>query len=194
MGVIAVRSGTVHGSRGLALVCMCASLILAGCRHRSGPPVERDGPDSLSLHSSSLQDGQFPAALTCDGSNTSPDLHWQAPPQGTQSFSLILNDPDAPESGFVHWILFNLPASARSLPASFSTQPDLPDGTRQGMNDFEKFGYSGPCPHGTHHYVFTLLALDAVLNLAPGATRAQLDEAMKGHVLARGVMVATYSR
>jgi Raf kinase inhibitor-like YbhB/YbcL family protein len=165
---------------------------LAGCRHQ-GPPVEREGPDSLELASSSISDGRFPASLTCDGVNTSPALAWNAPPDGTTSFALILNDRNLSE-GFVHWLLFNLPPGSRSLPASLSTQAELPDGTRQGKNGFDNIGYGGPCPHGTHHYVFMLFALDTKLNLPAGATRDQLDQAMKGHVLARAELVARYHR
>lgn len=169
-------------------------LLLAGCRHSSGPPVEHDGPDSLGLTSTSLPESRFPAALTCDGINTSPALAWNAPPVGTKSLALILNDPDFPEGSFVHWVLFNLPPQSRSLNPSFPTQAELPDGTRQGTNDFNKIGYGGPCPNGTHHYVFMLFGLDTKLSLSSGSTRAQLDQAMQGHVLARGALTATYSR
>jgi|ERR1700722_15235486 Raf kinase inhibitor-like YbhB/YbcL family protein len=183
---------------GYSLAILGATLLVAitglsGCRHQ-GPPVEREGPDSLELVSNSLADGRFPASLTCDGVNTSPALAWNAPPDGTGSFALILNDRDLSE-GFVHWLLFNLPPGSRSLPASLSTQAELPDGTLQGKNDFDKIGYGGPCPgHSDHHYVFMLFALDTKLNLPAGATRAQLDDAMKGHVLARGELVARYHR
>jgi Raf kinase inhibitor-like YbhB/YbcL family protein len=94
----------------------------------------------------------------------------------------------------VHWVLFNLPPQSRTLSASFPTQAELPDFTRQGTNDFDKIGYGGACPDGTHHYVFMLFALDTMLNLPTGATRIQLDNAMLGHVLAHGTLTATYSR
>ena len=178
----------------MAFTGVIGTLILAGCRHPAVPGVESDGPNSLSLSSSSLEDGRFPAALTCDGTNKSPALNWSAPPAGTRSFALILYDPDAPGGGFVHWVLFNLPPDARALVASAATQPDLPAGTRQGANDFGNVGYGGPCPSGTHHYVFTLLALDEMLDLPQRTTRATLDHAMLGHVLARGVLIASYSR
>ena len=167
--------------------------IAAGCR-KSGPPVERVGPDSLGLTSTTLSAGHFPSSLTCDGVNTSPALAWNAPPHGTQTLALILNDPDFPKGSFVHWVLFNLPPQSRSLPAAFPNQAELPDGTRQGTNDFDKIGYGGPCPSGTHHYVFMLFALDTRLTLASGSTRARLDEAMQGHVLARGTLTAAYTR
>ena len=169
-------------------------LVLTGCRHAPAPAIEGDGPEALSLSSSSLQDDHFPASLTCDGANTSPDLHWNAPPSGTRSLALILNDPDAPGGGFVHWIVFDLPSDARALPASCSRERELPDGTRQGINNFGAIGYGGPCPDGTHHYVFTLFALDTKLSLSPGSTRTQLNDAMLGHILARGTLIASYRR
>ena len=97
---------------------------------------------------------------------------------------------------FVHWLLYNLPAVTRSLPAAFSTQPQLSDGTLQGNNDFGNIGYGGPCPpgHSQHRYVFDLYALDAFLSLPSGASRRQVEEAMKGHILARGRLVAHYGR
>jgi len=183
----------IHRARLAGIPALAALLaISAGCHIHSGPPVERDGPDSLGLTSKNIPDGRFPAAFTCDGVDTSPALNWNAPPAGTRSLALILNDPHFPPGSFVHWALFNLPAQSRSLPASFPTQAELPDGTRQGTNDFGKTGYGGPCPRRTHNYVFTLFALDTMVNLPPGATRAQLDNAMQGHVLARGTLIASY--
>jgi len=173
-----------------------AACLLTGCRHSSTPAVESDGSDSLALSSSSFQNDRFPVALTCDGANTSPVLRWNAPPAGTRGFALILYDRDTPRGGFVHWVLFNLPSEARSLPEEFPTTAQLRDGTRQGRNDFGQVGYGGPCPpgHNAHRYVFMLFALDTALNLPPGATRAQLDDAMQGHVLSRGTLSETFSR
>lgn len=185
--------GKPHNAAVPVLAALLAVALVAGCRRSAGPPVERDGPDSLDLTSASLPNGTFPTSLTCEGANTSPGLAWNAPPTGTKSFALVLNDRDL-TPGFVHWVLFNLPPGARSLPATLSTQAELPDGTRQGVNDFDKTGYGGPCPQGTHHYAFMLFALDTSLTLPAGSTRAQLDDAMSGHVLARGTLVATYTR
>ncbi|HEX3893292.1 MAG TPA: YbhB/YbcL family Raf kinase inhibitor-like protein [Terracidiphilus sp.] len=180
----------------LLLTTTLTASLWVGCHRHSAPAVEADGADSLHLGPSSFTGKRIPAIFTCDGADISPALQWDAPPAGTRSFALILNDRDALMGSFVHWVVFNLPPAARLLPQSFSAQDQLPDGTRQGRNDFDKIGYGGPCPggHRAHHYSFTLFALDSVLNLAPGATRAQLDEAMKGHVLARGVLVGSYSR
>jgi hypothetical protein len=180
-----------------SLAIPTAALLLAGllgCRH-PGPPVENEGPDSLGLTSSSIPDGRIPTAFTCDGANTSPALHWNTPPPATKSFALILNDRDAPLGSFVHWVMYDLPPATQSLEVSVPSADQLPNGARQGHNDFDAIGYGGPCPgHSEHRYVFMLFALDSKLNLPAGATRAQLDEAMKGHVLARGRLEARFHR
>jgi Raf kinase inhibitor-like YbhB/YbcL family protein len=178
-----------------AMVALFAWSALPGC-HGARPETEDEGSSSLVLHSASLRDGRFPEAFTCTGANTSPALNWNQPPAGTKSLTLILNDPDAPSGTFVHWVLFNLPAATASLPAGLPAQPQLPDGSRQGRNDFGDIGYEGPCPpgHSQHHYLFMLFALDTKLNLAPGATRDQIDAAMRGHIVARGSLAASFSR
>jgi Raf kinase inhibitor-like YbhB/YbcL family protein len=177
-------------------VLATTALLLAGCHRRSVPAVELEGPDSLALLSSSLQGERVPVGFTCDGANRSPALRWNAPPAATRSFALILNDRDAPGGSFVHWVVFNLPPETRSLAEAFPAGDPLPDRTRQGRNDFGETGYGGPCPpgHKPHRYVFMLFALDTSLNLPAGVTRAQVDEAMEGHVLARGTLTASYGR
>lgn len=182
------------GRASFGAVFLVAAL-LTGCR-RSEPAVERDGADSLGLTSPDLRDGHFPAALTCDGANTSPALNWNTAPAGAKSLALILNDRSAPLGSFVHWVLYDLPPETTSLAAAVPASDQLPNGALQGQNDFDKIGYGGPCPSGgrEHHYFFMLFALDAKLNLPAGATRAQVDDAMKGHVLARGVFTAGYTR
>jgi hypothetical protein len=178
----------------VAATLLLAMTALQGCRHQ-GPHVESEGPDSLGLASSSFQDSRIPAAFTCDGANTSPALHWNAPPSATRSQALILNDRDAPMGSFVHWVIYDLPATTQSLDASVPPLDQLANGARQGRNDFGNIGYGGPCPgHSDHRYVFMLFALDSTLNLPAGATRDQLDEAMKGHVLARGTLTAKFHR
>jgi Raf kinase inhibitor-like YbhB/YbcL family protein len=176
----------------LLLAPVLAIALAAGCR-RSGPAVERDGPDSLALTSPDLKGGRFPGAFTCDGANISPELHWNTPPTGTQSQALILFDRSI--GAFVHWVIYDLPPQTTALPQAVPESDQLPNNTQQGRNDFDKIGYGGPCPpgHSEHRYVFTLFALDTKLNLPAGATRAQLDDAMKGHVLARGVYTAAFS-
>lgn len=137
----------------------------------------------------------IPAAYTCEGRDVSPPLAWTEPPAGTKSFALISDDPDAPGKTWVHWVVYNLPASARTLPEAFPAEPELPDGARQGTTDFGRPGYGGPCPpSGTHRYYFKLYALDAALPLAPGATKRQVEEAMQQHVLGEARLMGTYRR
>ena len=139
--------------------------------------------------------GAIPAVYTCEGKDVSPPLAWTEPPQDTRSFTLINDDPDAPGKTWVHWVVYNLPASARQLPEAFPPDAEHPDGTRQGMTDFGRVGYGGPCPpSGTHRYVFTLSALDTTLSLNPGAMKREVEQAMQGHVLAHARLIGTYRR
>lgn len=183
----------------LLLALLLAAPFFAGCRHDD--PVRQPAAAAgavanaaLVLSSNSLQNGQFPRALTCDGEDRSPALAWAAPPSETRSLVLIVTDPDA--RTFTHWVLYNLPANANSLPANVPKQDQLSDGSRQGRNDFGRIGYAGPCgPRGsTHRYFFDLFALDSTLDLPAGATRALIEDAMNTHVLARGKLMARYSR
>jgi hypothetical protein len=166
---------------------------LAGC-HRFSAEAVANGQAALTLTSSSFESGRIPARFTCNGAETSPQLAWTAPPAGTASLALIVTDPDAPGGRFTHWVLYDLPAGKRELPEGLAKLGQLEDGARQGRNDFDAVGYGGPCPPGkaAHHYVFTLYALDAKLNLAAGATRKQVESALQGHVLARGDLIAVY--
>ncbi len=185
----------------LLLVLLMAAPFLAGCHHDDPPPtpVTTRAPaenPSFMLSSSSLQEGKFPKESTCDGGNQSPPLAWTAPPAETRSLVLTVTDPDAPGGTYTHWLLYNVPANSNGLPANVSKQDQLADGTRQGRNDFGKIGYGGPCPprESTHRYFFDLFALDTSLNLPPGATRAQVEDVMNTHILARGKLLARYSR
>lgn len=149
----------------------------------------------LHLSSPSLQPGVSIAPLhSCDARNLSPALRWHYGPYGTRSFALVLRDPDAPGGTFIHWVLYNLPASTRSLPEGLSTTPQLPGGALQGTNDFGRTGYAGPCPpHGqSHRYIFTLYALDNDLRLSPGAHESDLIRAMQGHILATGQLMGRF--
>lgn len=150
----------------------------------------------MNLTSSSFKGDQIPAKFTCDGTGVSPQLAWSAPPAGTVGLALTVTDPDAPGRTFVHWVLYDLPATARTLPEALPAQAEIAGGGRQGRTDFGTMGYGGPCPpgHSPHHYVFTLYALDTKLNLPAGATRAQVEAAMKGHILASGELVGLYNR
>ena len=147
---------------------------------------------AMNLTSTSFQQ-RIPSQFTCSGAGLSPQLAWSAPPAGTSSYALVVTDPDAPGGSFVHWVLYDLPAGRRAL-AEGLTQ--APEGARQGRNDFGDLGYGGPCPPpgAAHHYVFAFYALDAKLNLPEGATRAQVETAMQGHVLARGELIGLFQR
>ena len=179
----------------LSVSLLLLLLVTAACRH-SETSFAAGVVATLALSSASFQGGgKIPSQYTCDGADTSPHLSWPAPPAGTKSFALLMTDPDAPGGTFVHWVLYDIPASARELPVGVPKQGQLPDASRQGVNDFGKVGYGGPCPpRGTHHYVFSLHALDTTLGLPPGATRSQIESAIKGHILAHGELVGLYSR
>jgi Raf kinase inhibitor-like YbhB/YbcL family protein len=139
--------------------------------------------------------GPIPARYSCDGEDISPELRWTDPPAGTASFALIFDDPDAPRGTWVHWVLFNIPAEVRGLAEGVPGDVELADGARHGENDFGGPGYGGPCPPGgTHRYFFKLYALDQVLDLAALATKAELEAAMQGHLLAQAELMGTYSR
>lgn len=142
-----------------------------------------------------LQGDPIPASYSCDGENTSPRLTWTNPPEGTQSFALIFDDPDAPGGTWVHWVLFNLPAEARSLPANVPPDATLANGAVHGSNSWDSIGYGGPCPPGgEHRYFMKLYALDSALELEVGATKEQLLEAMENHIVAEAELMGTYSR
>jgi len=141
----------------------------------------------------------IPKKYTCDGSDVSPPLKWGGTPSGTKAFALINDDPDAPRpGGWVHWVLYDLPASRADLPENVPKleSPSALDGARQGKNDFGKIGFNGSCPPPgkPHHYHFRLYALDAALGLKPGATRPEVERAMQGHVLGIAEIVGIYER
>lgn len=150
----------------------------------------------LTVTSFAFKEGEaIPAQYTCEGRDASPPLAWTDPPDGTKSFALISDDPDAPMKTWVHWVLYDLPASIRSLPQGMPVDAQLPDGSRQGVTDFGRTGYGGPCPpSGTHRYYFKLYALDTTLSLSAQATKAHVEAAMKGHVLAQAQLMGTYRR
>ncbi len=179
---------------GIPFILVVALVI--GCHGSPKPELGADAPQFQLQTTRFPLGGSIPAAYTCDGANTSPALAWSGAPASTKSFALILDDPDAPSGTFVHWVLYNLPATARSLPASVPKQNQLAEGGSQGRNDFGEIGYGGPCPpgHKPHHYRFVLYALDSSLTLPAGATKLQVEDAIKGHIVARGKLIGAYSR
>jgi Raf kinase inhibitor-like YbhB/YbcL family protein len=139
--------------------------------------------------------GRIPRSYTCDGKDVSPPLSWDGVPEDAKSLALICDDPDAPGKTWVHWVAFNIPPAARQLPEAIAPGKTIPGGGTQGKNDFRKLGYGGPCPPGgTHRYHFKLYALDADLPLPAGATKAELEGAIAGHVLGQATLTGKYSR
>jgi len=142
---------------------------------------------------------EIPKKYTCDGEDVSPALQWSQAPEGTKSFVLIVDDPDAPDPAspkmtWVHWVLYNIPATIASLPERVKDE-DLPKGTLQGLNDWKKTGYGGPCPPiGKHRYFHKLYALDVVLPDLKQPTKAKLEKAMEGHILSKAELVGLYQR
>jgi Raf kinase inhibitor-like YbhB/YbcL family protein len=146
-----------------------------------------------------VHDGAIPKRFTCQGTDVSPELQWSGAPEHTRSFVLIVDDPDAPDPAapkmvYVHWVLYNLPASLKVLGQAIE-EDALPEGTLQGLNDWKRTGYGGPCPPiGRHRYFFKLYALDTTLPDLGRPTKAQLEQAMSGYVLAQAVLMGTYEK
>ncbi|MDH7485501.1 MAG: YbhB/YbcL family Raf kinase inhibitor-like protein [Anaerolineae bacterium] len=177
--------------------------MVGGCQ-RAAPPtavpatLPEKGEQAMAFELTStafVQGKPIPRKYTCDGQDISPPLSWGDPPAGTRSLALIADDPDAPAGTWVHWVLYNLPATSRGLPEAVSSDAELADGSRHGRNSWRRLGYGGPCPpRGTHRYFFKLYALDTVLDLKAGADKGQLLKAMEGHILAQAELMGTYSR
>jgi len=151
---------------------------------------------NITIESPAFKNGEFiPSKYTCDGEDISPALKWSNIPEGTKSLALICDDPDAPIGDWVHWVLYNIPPQTRELKEHIPSDKILKDGSIHGLNDWKRYGYGGPCPpSGVHRYFFKLYALDTKLNLGPGATKKQLLDAMKGHIIAQGELMGKYQR
>lgn len=180
----------------IMMLSACAPVTQETSEQPITDPLGMEDAMSIQITSSAFEQGQaIPAKYTCTGSGTgkdiSPPLAWGEPPAGTQSFALIMDDPDAPVGTWDHWILFNIPASTRSLPESMPVNSGFPGGN----NSWGKTGYGGPCPpSGTHRYFFKLYALDELLAISEGATKGELEKAMVGHILAQGELMGTFSK
>lgn len=153
---------------------------------------------TFSIRSSAFQaDSAIPLKYTCEGEDLSPPLEWSHLPEGTKSLALIVDDPDAPDPKaptrtYVHWVLYNIPTTANRLQEAV-TSKDLPTGTQEGMNDWHRTGYGGPCPPiGEHRYFFKLYALDSLLPELSQPTKSQLEKAMEGKILAQAQLMGTY--
>ena len=140
--------------------------------------------------------GIIPAKYTCDGADVSPPLRWTGVPPTAKSLAVICDDPDAPVGTWVHWVLYDLPVAVAELGEKTTTAATLPNGAKQGVNDFKSIGYGGPCPPPgkPHRYFFKFYAIDTSLALKAGATKQELLKAIEGHVLAEGELMGTYQR
>jgi hypothetical protein len=169
---------------------LTAAVVLSLISIRSVPGEERKMSE-LSITSAAFSHkGMIPSKHTCDGADVNPPLSFDNIPEKSKSLALIVDDPDAPMGTWVHWVVWNIGSGTKEIP-----EKSVPEGALQGTNDFRKQSYGGPCPpSGTHRYFFKLYALDASLALKAGVTKAQLEEAMKGHILAQAELVGLYRR
>lgn len=188
-----LRSACPKGIRGTAepvVLLMLLSLV-------AGVSAAKAGPGKLELKTAAFRPGgTIPATFTCSGADVSPELSWNQPPLRTQTFVLIVDDPDAPAGTWVHWVVYNLPASLRQLPEHVPPGSSIAGGGEQGLNDFPKAGYGGPCPPPgkPHRYFFRLYALDKKLDLQGPVRRQEVDAAMQGHILAQAELMGRFGR
>ncbi len=152
--------------------------------------------DTMKITSTAFEEGgMIPVKYSCKGSDISPPLEWSGAPEKTVSFVLICDDPDAPVGTWVHWVYFDIPATVNSLPEAFPPGENPSTGGTQGKNSWRRNDYGGPCPPGgIHRYFFKLYALDATLNLGPGANKAKVVKAMNGHILAEAQLMGTFKK
>ena len=185
------------------LVCICTTVFLFGCRtettesDQSAASRISEEVVQMTLTSTAFAEGErIPDRYTCSGEDISPALAWADASEGTRSFALICDDPDAPRGIWVHWVLYNIPASCSSLPEAIPADSVLSDGSRHGMTDFGRSGYGGPCPPrgAPHRYFFKLYALDFMPDAVPGLTKEGLLAAIDGHILAEARLMGTFSR
>jgi Raf kinase inhibitor-like YbhB/YbcL family protein len=200
-GILHGREGGVRAVFGRLVVLSLALLVVVSSSAvacaKEAPAPEKEAEMALLISSTAFKEGdRIPVKYTCDGQDISPPLSWGDPPQLTQAFAIIVDDPDAPGGVFTHWVLFNIPATVRQLGEGATSQERLQNGALQGKNDFGRIGYGGPCPPRgpAHRYRFTLYAMDKPLDLKPSASKKHVLDAIKGHILAQGQLVGTYQR
>jgi Raf kinase inhibitor-like YbhB/YbcL family protein len=176
----------------ILIVSLGILLLTAGCKTNTSVLAPEGGTEmTITITSTAYAEGEnIPRIYTCDDQNMSPPLAWTGVPTSTVSLALIMDDPDAPSGTWVHWVLFNLPANTASL------EKGKNGGGMDGKNDFNKIGYGGPCPPrgSNHRYYVKLYALDKTLELKIGTTKAQVESAMRGHIIAQGQLMGRYSR
>ena len=177
----------------IVAVAIMAFPMVGGCSNQAGP--DKAGSATMALSSPAFADGQpVPDKYTCHGDDISPPLQWSGAPAQTKSIAVTCEDPDAPMGTFTHWVIFDIPATATGLPENVAKSGALPDGSKQGKNSFGNIGYNGPCPPSgrAHHYIFKVYALDSTVSLDSGASKADLLDAIRGHILAQGKWTGTY--
>jgi hypothetical protein len=194
-----IVASTIFASLSLALSILFIAgndLLAQMSKKQSQFRQKQERNPKMKIQSSAFSEGgAIPKKYTCSGEDISPPLRWEGVPDGTKSFVLICDDPDAPVGTFVHWVIFNIPANARELKERVPSQPILSDKSKQGINDFRSIGYRGPCPpSGIHRYYFKLYALNQELALVPGATKAQVLKAMEDTVLASVQTMGKFAR
>ena len=188
--VDSIREGAARAARPLVTVLV---FICSGCL----VPGERGLMPVFNVSSGAFaRDGQIPVVYTCDGANISPPLSWGPVPEGTSSIAILVSDPDAPGGTFIHWVAYNIPPGTREIAAGAPKNTVLPAGSVQGANDFGRQAYGGPCPPPgkPHHYHFTVYALDSIINITGKRYGRMLEEALAGHILAKGETVGIYRR
>ena len=180
----------------LLLLVACARPAPPGNRPLENVNVPKTGQSAMQVTSTAFKDGQpIPRQYTCDGVNISPPLEWNGTPKSARTIAIIADDPDAPSGTWVHWVVYNLPAENIGLVENLPPTEDVKAGGFQGKNDFQKIGYGGPCPpSGTHRDFFKVDALDIELPLKGGATKAEVEKAMQGHIVAQTQLMGTYQR
>jgi len=180
------------------LAILAVFLVTSCSREGERSVTEEEGAAmTVQLTSTAFTEGSsMPAKYTCDGEDVSPPLKWSNVPAGTKSLALISDDPDAPVGTWVHWVIYGIPPDVTELQEGIPKSEVLTTGAKQGISDFKRIGYGGPCPPpgGPHRYFFKLYALDAELDLKPGAAKRDLLHAMEGHILAQGQLIGTYKR
>jgi Raf kinase inhibitor-like YbhB/YbcL family protein len=182
----------------MRISCLLVLASFTGLAQGQSAPAAKGGHAlPFTLTSSAFAAGaMIPDQYTCSGQDISPALQWSNAPTKTTSFALIMDDPDAPAGDWVHWVMWDVPASKHALAENVAKSEQLDDGSHQGRSSFNRVGYSGPCPPPgpTHRYFLRLYALDSKLTVASGADRAALESAMKGHVLATAEFMGTFHR
>ncbi len=152
--------------------------------------------NTITLSSPAFEYGEYiPSIYTCMGKDISPPLRWNGVPPETECIVLICDDPDAPMGTWVHWVIYNIPPDSKGLPEGVPRIKRLKDGSLQGLNDFRKIGYGGPCPPGgVHRYFFKIYAVDKMLKIGPGASKRKVLELIKGHIISKGELMGKFRR